>query len=290
MVLEAVSGGPLVKLARGPAAELQQFFPMLLEKVEDSGDHNILRRRSSSKGVPADVDMEAAGSRLMGAVAHTDSLLENGGPGHVFFVVLQAHGMGDDLKAVLQGAVMLAVDVLRFPVGDLHKLSSIGGAFPALVDLKLNAKETRPFSEKDGLGLIVVVLDGIEPMGAAKIAEAIYTVGGFALSVLVVSVVYMEEPSTIGAVGVIALVTSLTKGCTAAAGAFAPPDTFAAMGTEGGLFLQAAGAKVLLVKTGSLGNGHFLAADFADKGSCGHGYYLLEVFCVPMILTIPGNV
>ena len=243
---------------------------MLFKKVEDSGNHNVLRRRGSSKGAAADVDMEAAGSRLMGAVAHADGLLQNGGPRHVFFVVLQAHGMGDDLKAVLQGAVMLAVDVLFFPVGDFHERSGIGGAFPALIDLKLYAEKAWPVAKENRSGLIVIVLDGIEPMGAAKTAEAVDAVRGLALPVLIVSVVHMEEPSTVGTVGVVVLVAALTEGRVVAAGVFAPPDALAAMGAEDGFFLQAAGAKVMLVEAGALGDGYFLAAEFADKGFRGH--------------------
>lgn len=188
----------------------------------------------------------------------------------MFFVVLQAHGMGDDLKAILQGAVMLAVDVLFFSVGNLHKLSGIGGAFPGLVDLKLHAEEAWPFTKEKGLWFIVVVLDGIEPMGAAKTAEAVGAAGGLALPVLVVSVVHMEELSAIGAVGVVALIAALTKGRAVAAGVFASPDALAAMGAEGAFLLQTAGAKVLFVEAGASGNGHFLAADFAGKVFCGH--------------------
>lgn len=63
---------------------LQRFLLLCSFKVknkisEDSGDHNVLCRRDSSKGAAADVDMEAACSRLMGTVAHADGLLQNGG-------------------------------------------------------------------------------------------------------------------------------------------------------------------------------------------------------------------
>lgn len=150
----------------------------------------------------------------------------------MFLVVLQAHGMGDDLK--------------------------------------LYAEKAWSFAKEGGLGLEVVVLDGIEPMGAAKTAEAVGAAGGLALPVLVVSVVHMEELSAIGAVGVVALIAALTKGRAVAAGVFASPDALAAMGAEGGFLLQTAGAKVLFVEAGASGNGHFLAADFAGKDFCGH--------------------
>lgn len=88
----------------------------------------------------------------------------------------------------------------------------------------------------------------------------------------------MQERSAAGALDVVALITVFAQGSRVIAGVVVPPDAFATMGAGDGFILQTAGAEVLSVKTGSLCDRMPLAADFADKGFCGHVYFLLEFF------------
>ena len=56
-------------------------------------------------------------------------------------VVVQRHGVGDDLKAIIQAAVMLAVDaLLTVSVGILDDIPCVGGIFTGIVDLQLYAE------------------------------------------------------------------------------------------------------------------------------------------------------
>lgn len=88
----------------------------------------------------------------------------------------------------------------------------------------------------------------------------------------------MQERSAAGAMDVVALITVFAQGSRVIAGVVLLPDAFATMGADDGFILQAIGAEVLPVKAGSLCDRMPLAADFADKGFCGHGYFLLEFF------------
>ena len=88
----------------------------------------------------------------------------------------------------------------------------------------------------------------------------------------------MQERSAAGAMDIVALITVFAQGSRVIAGVVVPPDAFATMGAGDGFILQTAGAEVLSVKTGSLCDRMPLAADFADKGFCGHVYFLLEFF------------
>ena len=88
----------------------------------------------------------------------------------------------------------------------------------------------------------------------------------------------MQERSAAGAMDVVALITVFAQGSRVIAGVVVPPDAFATMGADDGFILQTAGAEVLPVKVGSQCDRMPLAADFADKGFCGHVYFLLEFF------------
>ena len=88
----------------------------------------------------------------------------------------------------------------------------------------------------------------------------------------------MQERSAAGAMDVVALITVFAQGSRVIAGVVVPPDAFATMGADDGFILQTAGAEVLPVKAYSLCDRMPLAADFADKGFCGHVYFLLDFF------------
>src|SRR5699024_11124687 len=99
-----VPGSPAVQLPLGPAAEFEELLPVLLEEVQHPGNGRLLVGIGVPEGLPAYMDMEAAGTGLVGKVAHVDGLPEEGLPGHFCAVVAEGHRMGHQLKAVVQGA------------------------------------------------------------------------------------------------------------------------------------------------------------------------------------------
>ena len=71
MLLEAITIGPAAELLLGAAAELQQFLPVLFKEIEDTPNYLFLLLLGVDKGGKVDVDMKAAGTCLMGQVAHS---------------------------------------------------------------------------------------------------------------------------------------------------------------------------------------------------------------------------
>lgn len=109
--------------------------------------------------------------------------------------------MGDDLKAIVKAAVVLAVDQVLLPVGDAEDTLRVVGVFSAAIDLQLDTEETVSLSVEDGLGLIAVLMDS----AAVDLPAAALAVGVIVV-IRVVAGVGMDERSAAGTVGVIAVV------------------------------------------------------------------------------------
>ena len=92
----AVSGRPVLQLARCPAAELQQFLPVLLKEVEHPGNGAILLLDGSHRRRRGSLDMEPAGPDLMAPVPHGDRLPQDPLQGMFFWWNSRGHGMGHD--------------------------------------------------------------------------------------------------------------------------------------------------------------------------------------------------
>ena len=58
LLLIAVTGCPLIQLVLGAAAEFQQLFPVLLEKVEDTGNGGVLLFLTLARSQTTHMDME----------------------------------------------------------------------------------------------------------------------------------------------------------------------------------------------------------------------------------------
>ena len=217
LVFVAVAGRPLLQLMLCPAAELQKLLPVPLKEIEYTGNTGILLRFDGAEGIPVDMDMEAAGSSLMAGIAHTLGSVQDRRPGHFLLVVSQGHGMGDDLKAVLQGAVMLAIDTLfAFLVGDFHDMVGVIIILSGSINLQLHAKEAGRFSVEDGLGLIVIVVDTCGPQSG----KAFGAIG--IIAVLVTSaipgILISDKGATAhtGRIGI--LPAAFAKGCVSGSG------------------------------------------------------------------------
>ena len=109
--------------------------------------------------------------------------------------------MGDDLKAIVKAAVVLAVDQVLLPVGDAEDALRVVGVFSAAIDLQLDTEETVSLPIEDGLGLIAVLMNGTAvDLSAAALAVGVIVVIG------VVTGVGVDECSAAGTVGVIPVV------------------------------------------------------------------------------------
>ena len=140
-VFVAIASGPAFQLSWGPAAELEKLLPMLLHKVEDPGDGGFLFFLRSPEGLPADVNVKAAGLGLVGTVAQRAGCAQDFRPGHLFLVVLQAHGMRDQLETIAEGTVVLTVEPLgETGVGLGQNLAGVVTPLAAFVDLQLDSE------------------------------------------------------------------------------------------------------------------------------------------------------
>ena len=178
-------------------------------------------------------------------------------------MVVQRHGVGDDLKAVVQGAVVLAVDPLRTVVDQGHQGLGGADALTAFVDLQLHAEVAGTGAIEDGLGLVVIALDAA--------GDSIAVVAGvtqwfilFLVSGLIVGIRQGDQSAAMVAAGVVEVIAVLTEGCFRGSGIVVPPKTAAAVGTADGFRIQAAWAEGLAVEVDAVGFRDGLSAGFTE--------------------------
>lgn len=123
IILIAITGSPAIQLPLGSAAEPEQFVSVLLHKVQRSGNGAVLSLPGKPEGIPAYMDMEAAGVGTMGKIPHLNRLVQNRLPRHLMQVPVKTHGMCDNFKTIIQTAIVLAVNQLLLTVPDKQELS-----------------------------------------------------------------------------------------------------------------------------------------------------------------------
>ena len=234
-VFVAIPSGPAFQLSWGPAAELEKLLPMLFHEVENSGDGGFLFCLRFPEGLPADVNVKAAGLGLVGTVAQRAGCAQDFRPGHLFLVVLQAHGMRDQLEAVAEGTVVLTVEPLgETDIGLRQNLAGVVTPLAAFVDLQLDSEVPWTGAIEDGFWLVVVALDHV-PVCFLQAGQA----EGLIAVVQIVTVLTVDEAATLGAGHVALVVAGLTEGRVVISGVVSEPDPLATAGAEGGFVLQA---------------------------------------------------
>ena len=272
-VFVAIASGPAFQLSWGPAAELEKLLPMLFHEVENSGDGRLLFCLRFSEGLPADVDVEAAGLGLVGTVAKRAGCAQDFRPGHLFLVVLQAHGMRDQLEAVAEGTVVLTVEPLgETNVGWRQDLAGVVTPLAAFVDLQLDSEVPWTDAVKDGFWLVVVALDHV-PVCFLQTGQAERLIA----VVQIVTVLTVDEAATLGAGHVALVVTGLTEGRVVISGVVSEPDPLAAAGAEGCFVLQALWADEPVVEWDELIRVVDLTAELAGNFVFFHGIVLLKL-------------
>ena len=113
----------------------------------------------------------------MGAIPHTDGLVQHLIPRHFMELILQRQGVCDDLKAVVQTAIVLAIGKGVLPVGDVQQCQGILVVLTSAVNLQLDTEEAGPGAIEDGTGLEIVIMDSaVFNVGAAVAAIGIVIV------------------------------------------------------------------------------------------------------------------
>ena len=234
-VFVAIASGPAFQLSWGPAAELEKLLPMLFHEVENSGDGGLLFCLCFPEGFSADVNVKAAGLGLVGTVAQRAGCAQDFRPGHLFLVVLQTHGMRDQLEAVAEGTVVLTIEPLgKTDIGLGQNPAGVVTPLAAFVDLQLNPEVSGAGAVEDGFRFVVVALDYVS-VGFLQAGQAERLIA----VVQIVTVLTVDEAATLGAGHVALVVAGLAEWSVVISGVVSEPDSLAAAGAEGGFVLQA---------------------------------------------------
>ena len=215
----------------------------------------------------------------MGIVPQLPRLGTDTHPRHLGLMVLQGHGVGDDLKAVHQRTVVLTVDAVMLGLGiaNVQDLLGVVLVLTALVDLQLHAKVAFSETEEMELGHVVVVVDGL----SVQDVVAMLAVGNVVQIIHVVGAVVVDQLTATAAVGVIVFVAPIAKRGIARSLVIVAEDAVAAVAAEGGQAVQTLGAVDSPLKLGGL----LLKQDAAAFGTgfVSHGispfFYVFPMIC-----------
>ena len=189
--------------------------------------------------------MEAAGARLVGAIAQASGLVQNLFPWHMLAVVVQSHRMADNLKALIQGTVVLAVGPFLSVVHQLENLPGIAVVFAGTVNLQLYPKVPAALTEELRFRLIVIV---VYLSGAGVVTVAGVAPGLIVIIVIVVGIILKDDPAAVFAGGVVAVKAALAQVGVFVSGVAVGPDALTAPLAAGGFRVQAGTAQQLAVK------------------------------------------
>ena len=189
------------------------------------------------------MDVEAAGPGLVAGVAHGPGGGQHLRPWHFPEVVVQGHGIGHQFEAVVQGAVVLAVEPPLPPVGDVQQLPGVGAVLPRSIDLQLHAEKPGALPVKNGGWFEGVV---VNICAAVQLFPASAAVG--VLSLQIEGLIFRDQAAAAGAAGVAAVEAPRAQGGAVVSGVVLPPDPVAAVDADHRVLLQAAAAEMAAVK------------------------------------------
>ena len=152
--------------------------------------------------------METAGARLVGAIAQASGLVQNLFPWHMLAVVVQRHRVADDLKALIQGTVMLAVGPFLSVVDQPKNLTGVAVVLSGTVDLQLHPEVPAALTEELRFRLVVIVVDF---PGTGVVTVAGVAPGLIVIVVIVVGVILKNDPAAVFTGGVVAIKAGLAQ-------------------------------------------------------------------------------
>ena len=179
-------------------------------------------------------------------------------------LILQRQGVCDDLKAVVQTAVVLAVSKGVLPISNVQQGRGILTVLARAINLQLHTKEAGPGAIEDGTGLEIVIMDGtVLDVGAAVAAI------GIVIVVRIPAAIKGNKAAAAGAAGVIAVTAVGADRVSVVVGqAFTLPEPGAAVDADLGHFLQTVRAKQAVMELDQVVSG--TAAAGAGANRCGH--------------------
>ena len=230
---------PAAHVVAASAAERKEFIPVLFHKEQNPADDIFLFCLVISKGISIDVNVQTASRCLMGTIAHGNCLPKEFLPVHGFHVIIQCHGMGNDLKAIFQRTIRLDVNVFLMHIGDAFEAGGVVIVLTAFIHFQFYAEVSFSVSVENGCGLVTVLFDLI-----LKLVKASFAVGQVAVPAD--ETFRNDLPAGFAAV-VVGIEAVLTKAGVFIGDAVLFPDSFTAVVTGDTVFLNAVIAEQFIV-------------------------------------------
>ncbi len=152
--------------------------------------------------------------------------------------------MADDLEAVVQTAVMLAVDALRIPIADGEDFLSIAADLARTVNFKLYAEIPGCIPIENGFGAVTVIVNG----AVSEQVTAAFAIGGVFFIVQIKNAVKGQHCPAAFAGRIAAVKASLAKRMLRRSHVLLTPNPCAAVSADKGFLVQTSFAKILVVK------------------------------------------
>jgi len=172
-------------------------------------------------------------------------------------------GLGNQLKAVVQRAVMLSIEQLMVFVGNGQELFRICRKFAAFIDLQLDSEIPGTISIENRLRLVVVLVDSLV---AGMFGVAVAAIGGFLVVLQVIGIPVGKKHTAFRTGHILVFIAVMAEDDAVISLRLVPPDPVSAVITEGGFLIQTGRAQLLAVKEGTVFHRMLGTAAGADKG------------------------
>ena len=200
----AVASRPTVHVILTPSGEAEDLVPVLFYQKQYLSDHFFLLRLIVTEGISINMNMETAGACLVRTIAHFYRFMKNRFPVHVMLMIVKCHWMRHDLKAVVNTAVALYVDMLMTGIANFFEGACVIIVLAAAVHFKLYSKIPLTVTIENRLRLIAVLLD--------LIIEVIVTAIAVRIIASPVDVVVMDNSVAAFAAVIVIIEAGFTKG------------------------------------------------------------------------------
>ena len=182
----------------------------------------------------------------MGAISERNRFCHDLLPRQLRQMILRRRRMADDLKTVVQTAIMLAVKIFFVTVSDRQNLLRVASNLPTLVDLQLHAEKALTGSVEMRLRMIVIVVNDL----ILQNVIAAFAVGVIIAVFQIVRFIVGNDGAAAFAVGIVTIKAALAERVTAVSAVLICPDPFAAIGANHRLFVQTGFAEKISCKQG----------------------------------------
>ena len=151
--------------------------------------------------------MKPTGIGTVAEITKLRCLGKHCGPRHFVHMVFQCHGVSDQLKAVLQRAVMFTIEMVQtVSVGNVHQLICRAVLFTGAINFKLDPQKPPPFPIENLSGFVVVILDAFLDGRITVMAQGVVLV---IVIILIVGVVPAQQCPAPGTGRVVIVIAAL---------------------------------------------------------------------------------